>query len=278
VLLAIAMGWKPVLQNELPMVTIPIQPGDSSSHASSRATAPPSVCSQETQEAAKSVGFGLGFTLCLLSLLSGHAAATLGALAARGSSRPTVVAARGHSNTSAGLAGALRLGPNCAAPEGPAAATYTQALSELHEASARVGYGRLGKGSRLGFEGIRAKVQGVAYHQVVSMHPPSGWTAGGAFATFALPPVPSGDDTEQTPGDGGAAGATRRWCALRGAVAINDGNNWIGRAGSPLTFSVRDGTTDELLWLSEPIQVRPLAQLGCRWADVCSCTRSLSKI
>lgn len=193
-------------------------------------------------------------------MLSGHAAASLGALAAARHARPTVA---GNATTDA-----LRLGPGCEKlanlPSGPGPAlegfaTHIQALSELRQTASRVGYGRLGKGSRLGFEGIKARVQGTSYHHVVSMHPPSGWSAGGAFATFALPQVPGagsgGRGHTDAEGEGGTAGAgATRWCALVGAVAINDGNNLIGRAGSPLTFSVRDGATDALLWISEPLQ------------------------
>ena len=40
----------------------------------------------------------------------------------------------------------------------------------------------------------------------------------------------------------------------------NDDNNFIGRAGSPLTFQVRDGASDELLWVSEPVQSTGVVQ------------------
>lgn len=59
-----------------------------------------------------------------------------------------------------------------------------------------------------------------------------------------------------------------RWCTLEGKTAINDKNNFLGRAGSPLTFIVLDATdcvveadgkcTLEqsqlpILWQSEPV-------------------------
>lgn len=220
-----------------------------------------SMCGQETIEEAKSVAGCVAFTLILLSVLSGHAAASLGALAAARHSSPV---AAGNATGEP-----LRLGPGCTAPAtvpkgaGPAlggVATHTQFLSELRETRSKVGYGRLGKGSKLGFEGIKAKVEGTYYHHVVSMHPPSGWSAGGAFATFPLPGVPAAGGGGKSAGtgvlDAGGEGelGLARWCALVAAVAINDGNNVIGRAGSPLTFSVRDGVTNALLWASEPIQ------------------------
>ncbi len=216
-----------------------------------------SMCSQETIEEAKSVAGCVAFTLVLLSVLTGHAAASLGALAAARHARP---APAGNTTDEP-----LRLGPGCTAPvtvpsgAGPAlggVARHTQLLSELQETASKVGYGRLGKGSMLGFEGIKARVEGTAYHHVVSMHPPSGWSAGGAFATFPLPRVPADAVGGRSVGTdaGGEVVDLSRWCGLVGAVAINDGNNLIGRSGSPLTFSVRDGVTDALLWASEPIQ------------------------
>ncbi len=222
-----------------------------------------SACSQETIEEAKSVARCVAFTVVLLSVLSGHAAASLGALAA--SRHVRRVAAPGNTTGEP----PLRLGPGCTAPvtvpngASPAlggVATHIQRVSELRETASKVGYGRLGKGSKLGFEGIKARVEGTSYQHVVSMHPPSGWSTGGAFATFPLPSVPVDAGGGRSAGTWVAAGGGEvepglaRWCALIGAVAINDGNNLIGRAGSPVTFSVRDGVTDALLWASEPIQ------------------------
>jgi hypothetical protein len=255
------------LPNELPMVAMPIHGATANArsaaaslaklteahqHGSSSSSRGGGVCSRETIEEVKSVGGCVVFTVFILSVLSGHAAASLGALAASRHARPAVAG-----NTTAA---ALRLGPGCAtlaavpSGAGPAletVATHTQPLSELRETASHVGYGRLGKGTKLGFEGLKARVEGTKYQHVLSMHPPSGWSAGGAFATFALPAVPAA-----AAAGGGATGgaAPARWCALVGAVAINDRNNLIGRAGSPLTFMVRDGATDALLWASEPIQ------------------------
>jgi hypothetical protein len=108
-------------------------------------------------------------------------------------------------------------------------------VAELPVAQSSVGYGRLGLGERLGFEGLRAKVKGKKYRHVVSMHPPySG--AGPAWALFEVPRPPEG----------------LRWCAFKAEVAINDDNNFLGKAGSPLTFLVQQGSS--VLWRSQPVQ------------------------
>ena len=142
-------------------------------------------------------------------------------------------------------------------------------LHTLTEDNSRVGYGRLGKGDSLGFEGIKAKVEGVAYEHILSMHP-GGGQRGIAVVDYHLPAVESAvaGDTEE---DGSAA----RWCTIEGKTAINDKNNFFGKvwkrlfllqnpniyqdrlgtnigkieekdtflqAGSPLTFTVYDAT------------------------------------
>ena len=65
--------------------------------------------------------------------------------------------------------------------------------------------------------------------------------------------------------------APTRWCTLEGQTAINDKNNFFGKAGSPLTFSILDATDCAVdaggkcvleqstaalpvLWQSEPVQ------------------------
>ena len=60
------------------------------------------------------------------------------------------------------------------------------------------------------------------------------------------------------------------WCMLQGKTAINDKNNFLGKAGSPLTFTIFDATNCAveadgkceleqstvmpILWESEPVQ------------------------
>ena len=67
------------------------------------------------------------------------------------------------------------------------------------------------------------------------MHPGSG-RRGASYVEFALPKSPKLGSSV--------------W--LRASVAINDKNNWVGRAGSPLVFSVTSG--DKLLWQSKGVQ------------------------
>ena len=78
----------------------------------------------------------------------------------------------------------------------------------------------------------------------VAMHPPA---FGTAFAEFDLSLLSGGE------GGGGSRGPaqpprlpTRRVLATR--VGVNDGNNMLGRAGSPLVFAVVDGSSGAELW------------------------------
>ncbi len=84
--------------------------------------------------------------------------------------------------------------------------------------SSAVGYGRLGLDGDLGFEGGRVRAKGVPYAHAVSMHTFNSPMY--SHATFDLGVPPSG-------------GFTR---TLRASVAINDKNNFFGRAGSSVVF------------------------------------------
>ena len=80
------------------------------------------------------------------------------------------------------------------------------------------------------------------------MHPPA---FAHAFAAYELPPASSPAQREGNAS--AAAAASSQYSALRFKVAINDGNNAFGRAGSPLRFVVvGDG---HVLWESRGIQV-----------------------
>ena len=161
-------------------------------------------------------------------------------------------------------------------------------LHTLTEDNSQVGYGQLGKGNSLvsfqwknsdfllknpdfllknvdliicqGFEGITAKVNGLGFQHVLSMHP-GGGKRGTAVVDYTMPATASGG----------------RYCAIEGQVAINDKNNFFGRAGSPLTFRVFDATgcaTESsgkcsltqadgglvALWESQPVQVTESVQ------------------
>lgn len=65
------------------------------------------------------------------------------------------------------------------------------------------------------------------------------------------------------------------WCVLEGKTAINDKNNFFGKAGSPLTFLVLDATecaieadakcaleqsAMPILWQSQPVQYTEVVQ------------------
>ena len=150
-----------------------------------------------------------------------------------------------------------------AAVAAPAACTGAGGEVFLHtltEDNSHVGYGRLGKGNSLGFEGITAKVNGQAYNHILSMHP-GGGSRGTAVVDYTMPATASGG----------------KYCAIGGQVAINDKNNFFGRAGSPLTFRVYDATgcaTEPsgncaltqpnsgllVLWESQPVQVTESVQ------------------
>ena len=101
-------------------------------------------------------------------------------------------------------------------------------LDRLTPASSSVGYGAVGRGGRLGFEGRCVKVRGRPRFHSLGMHPPS---HGSARAVFSLPVAAS---------DAGAAGAAGagEWRALRGGVAINDDNNFFGNTGGPIVFAL----------------------------------------
>ena len=94
---------------------------------------------------------------------------------------------------------------------------------------ASVGYGQVGLHGDMGFESRCVRVAGEAHAHSVGMHPPS---FSSAAAEFTLPPSAH---------------------SIYVRVAINDGNNIMGRAGSPLKFSlsVKGGRT---LWTSNGIQ------------------------
>jgi hypothetical protein len=84
---------------------------------------------------------------------------------------------------------------------------------------------------------------------------PGGGKRGAATVDYTLPDRPAD-----------SAG----WCMLEGKTAINDKNNFLGKAGSPLTFTIFDATSctveadgkcalDQsaampILWESEPVQ------------------------
>jgi hypothetical protein len=67
------------------------------------------------------------------------------------------------------------------------------------------------------------------------------------------------------------------WCVLEGKTAINDKNNFFGKAGSPLTFIILDatecaveadakcaleqsGVAMPILWQSQPVQYTEIVQ------------------
>ena len=96
-------------------------------------------------------------------------------------------------------------------------------LADLPEKDAVVGYGNLGKGEELGWEGRVVRVQGVRRNKSVSMHPPHN---GLARVSFEVP-----------------KGLTH----FEAQAAINDGAN----NKTPLTFKLLgDG---RLLWTSRPL-------------------------
>ena len=88
---------------------------------------------------------------------------------------------------------------------------------------------------------------------VLSTHPGSG-ARGAATVDYTLPATPAGG----------------RWCRLEASVAINDKNNFFGKAGSPLTFSVVDisgcaaacprSYAEPVLWQSNPVQNTEVVQ------------------
>jgi hypothetical protein len=93
-------------------------------------------------------------------------------------------------------------------------------LDRLAPVSSSVGYGAVGRGGRLGFEGRCVKVRGRPRFHSLGMHPPA---YGSARAVFSLP------------ASGAGAG---KWRALRGGVAINDDNNFFGNTGGPIVFAL----------------------------------------
>jgi hypothetical protein len=96
-------------------------------------------------------------------------------------------------------------------------------LCNLGERDVIVGYGTLGKGDQLGYEGRVVRVQGVLYSKSISMHP---YSNGLAKVTFDVP-----------------KGVTH----FEAQAAINDG----ARQATPLKFKVFGGT--KLLWASRPL-------------------------
>lgn len=100
----------------------------------------------------------------------------------------------------------------------------------------RTGYGAVGWGAELGYEGRAIEAAGVGYTHGVSTH--AGPKHMPAFVRFNL--------TE-------AGMQMSKWCAsIDAKVAINDRNNRAGRAGSGLTFRLYgDG---RVLWQSSPIE------------------------
>jgi len=109
-------------------------------------------------------------------------------------------------------------------------------LSDLGFTASYVGWGNVGLGTSLGFEGIKFKVKGVAYTKGVSLHAASS-RSGPAFADFDI--------------DG-------KYTKFQSAVAVNDGNNHLGRTGSPLTFVVKGDGKE--LWRSRPVQATGYVQ------------------
>ena len=90
---------------------------------------------------------------------------------------------------------------------------------------------------------------------VLSTHPGSG-ARGAATVDYTLPATPAGG----------------RWCRLEASVAINDKNNFFGKAGSPLTFSVVDisGCAAAVIAVILPMIVAMIVMLGIfsRYRDV----------
>jgi hypothetical protein len=96
-------------------------------------------------------------------------------------------------------------------------------LCDLQERDALVGFGNLGKGDALGYEGRLVQVQGVRHKKSVSTHPPSN---GLAKVTFDIP-----------------KGLTH----FEAKAAINDGAN----NHTPLRFKLY--ADKKLLWTSRPL-------------------------
>ena len=108
--------------------------------------------------------------------------------------------------------------PETPLPEAMPCAGRSVYLDDLTPTAQHVGYGDgVGTHGQLGFEGRSVVVRGVPYAHALSMHPPPS-TKGEAYATFNLQ---------------GSAHQT-----FSASVAINDNNNFFGRAGSDLYFSV----------------------------------------
>eukprot|EP00040_Diaphanoeca_grandis_P009080 m.47548 g.47548 ORF g.47548 m.47548 type:complete len:295 (-) comp20516_c0_seq1:33-917(-) len=103
-------------------------------------------------------------------------------------------------------------------------------LADLKIADSYVGYGNVGLGASLGFEGKKFQVEGKKYKKGVSIHAASS-RAGPAFVSFNI-------------------GGKYAW--FSSVVAINDNNNMLGRTGSELTFVVKGD--DITLWKSNPVQ------------------------
>lgn len=113
-------------------------------------------------------------------------------------------------------------------------------LDDLQERSSSVGYGHLGRHGELGFEGDSVTVLDRKQQHALSMHPPR---RGVAFAEYVI---------------------NHEWSHFTASVAINDHNNFFGRAGGDLIFELIDigmgsGTVGDrqiqrILWTSDPIR------------------------
>ena len=81
---------KEMSEKALPMVAMPLAGGDSPVAVSLDKAKAAGCWTEETKETARSIGMCLLFTFGLLSLVTGHATATVGAIAAVGDERLAV--------------------------------------------------------------------------------------------------------------------------------------------------------------------------------------------
>lgn len=107
-------------------------------------------------------------------------------------------------------------------------------VADMPVEASQVGYGNLGLGMDLGFEGLKLKHMGTPYYHGVSTHAARGGAKNGAFARFNIADI----------------AAQAQTVLFSAVVAINDNNNFVGKAGSKLFFTLR-APNGQVLWRSK---------------------------
>lgn len=111
----------------------------------------------------------------------------------------------------------------------------------------RVGYGKgVGLHGSLGFESRRVKIGGISHSHSIGMHPPMKGEAFGTFDVSGQVDLEGQKRLTARDSEGGGFSVTFSTC-----VAINDGNNFFGTAGSKINFVVSDDETSNVLWRSD---------------------------